>query len=75
MTERRVQIGAAVGQLEELSMEIQGRDQVSGLPRTITITTSEVVEAIQEPLSMTAGVAKRVLRRALRERRELRANG
>ena len=57
----KIQIGAAVSQYEELSIEIQGRDQVSGLPRTITITTGEVVEAIQEPLMMIAGVAKRVL--------------
>ena len=57
----KVQIGAAVPQMEELSMEIQGRDQVSGLPRTITISTSEVVEAVEEPLNMIAGVAKRAL--------------
>jgi rod shape-determining protein MreB len=57
----KIQIGAAVPQVDELAMEIQGRDQVSGLPRTITITTSEVVEAIQEPLSMVVGVAKKVL--------------
>ena len=42
----KIQIGAAVDIGEELSMEIQGRDQVGGLPRTITVTTSEVVEAI-----------------------------
>ncbi|MCL4875584.1 MAG: rod shape-determining protein [Anaerolineae bacterium] len=57
----KIQIGAAVNLLEELYMEIQGRDQVSGLPRTITVATSEVVEAIQEPLAMIVGVAKRVL--------------
>jgi rod shape-determining protein MreB len=44
----KIQIGAAVDIGEELSMEIQGRDQVGGLPRTITVTTSEVVEAIEE---------------------------
>jgi rod shape-determining protein MreB len=42
-------------------MEIQGRDQVGGLPRTITVTTSEVVEAIQEPLGTIAGAAQAVL--------------
>jgi rod shape-determining protein MreB len=57
----KIQIGAAVYQPEELSMEIQGRDQVSGLPRAITIATGEVVEAIQEPLGMIASVAKKVL--------------
>ncbi|MFP4324213.1 MAG: rod shape-determining protein [Anaerolineales bacterium] len=57
----KIQVGAAVPQPEELSMEIQGRDQVSGLPRTITITTSEVAEAIEETLAMSVSVAKRVL--------------
>lgn len=42
-------------------MEIQGRDQVGGLPRTITVTTSEVVEAIEEPLATIVGAAKSVL--------------
>jgi rod shape-determining protein MreB len=57
----KIQIGAAVEQADELSMEIQGRDQVSGLPRTITLTTSEIVEALHESLVMIAGVAKQVL--------------
>ena len=57
----KIQIGAAVEQPEELSMEIQGRDQVSGLPRTITISTSEVVEALREPLITIASVARQVL--------------
>jgi rod shape-determining protein MreB len=57
----KIQIGAATDIGEELSMEIQGRDQVGGLPRTITVTTSEVVEAIQEPLSTIISAAKNVL--------------
>lgn len=57
----KIQIGAAVDIGEELSMEIQGRDQVGGLPRTITVTTSEVVEAIAEPLNTIVGAAKSVL--------------
>jgi rod shape-determining protein MreB len=57
----KIQIGAAVGISEELSMEIQGRDQVGGLPRTITVTTSEVVEAIQEPLAGIVSAAQAVL--------------
>jgi rod shape-determining protein MreB len=57
----KIQIGAAVDIGEEMSMEIQGRDQVGGLPRTITVTTSEVVEAIEEPLAGIVGAAKAVL--------------
>ena len=57
----KIQIGAAVDIGQELSMEIQGRDQVGGLPRTITVTTSEVVEAIAEPLATIVGAAQAVL--------------
>ncbi len=57
----KIQIGAAVDQPEELSMEIQGRDNVSGLPRTVRVTTGEVVEALAEPLSQIAAVVKAVL--------------
>lgn len=57
----KIQIGAALAPAEEMSMEIQGRDNVSGLPRTILITTGEVVEAMAEPLSMIAGVVRSVL--------------
>lgn len=57
----KIQIGAAVPQPEELSMEVQGRDNVSGLPRTITLTTGEVVEAMEEPLDQIADVLKGVL--------------
>jgi rod shape-determining protein MreB len=57
----KIQVGAAVDQPEEVSMEIQGRDNVSGLPRMITITTGEVVEALAEPLSGIATVVKNVL--------------
>lgn len=57
----KIQIGAAVDQDQELSMEIQGRDQVAGLPRTITITTSEVVEALRETLMTIANVARQTL--------------
>ncbi len=57
----KIQIGAATDIGEELSMEIQGRDQVGGLPRTITITTSEVIEAIREPLNTVVSAAQAVL--------------
>ena len=45
-----MRIGAAVPQDTENSMEVQGQDQVTGLPRPITLTTGEIVEALQEPL-------------------------
>ncbi len=59
----KINIGAAVDIGEELRMDIQGRDQINGLPKTITLTTSEIVEALGEPLALIAGVVKRVLER------------
>lgn len=57
----KIQVGAAVPVNEEMTMELQGRDNVSGLPRTITISTGEIVEAIDEPLREIAGVVRAVL--------------
>jgi rod shape-determining protein MreB and related proteins len=57
----KIQIGAAVPLAEDLRMELQGRDQLNGLPRTISIMTSEVVEAINDVLKAIAGVARSVL--------------
>ena len=44
-------------------MEVQGRDQVAGLPRTITVSSNDVVEALSEPISAVLGVIKSVLER------------
>ncbi|HDQ74187.1 MAG TPA: rod shape-determining protein [Chloroflexi bacterium] len=59
----KIRIGSALPLEEDLSMEVQGRDQVAGLPRTITITTEEVTEALSEPLMAIIGVIKTVLER------------
>lgn len=57
----KIQVGAALELTENMTMEMQGRDNVSGLPRTVTVGTEEVVEAIAEPLHMIADVVKSVL--------------
>lgn len=57
----KIRIGAAVPQDEEQSMEIQGQDQVTGLPRPATLTTGEVVEAMADALADTVETARRVL--------------
>ena len=61
--EVKIRIGAAIPQAEEMSMEVQGRDQVTGLPRIISLNTGEVVEALQEPLAIIIGAVKNVLER------------
>ena len=57
----KIRIGAALPSDEEKTMEIQGQDQVSGLPKPASLTTNEIVEALQDPLSDIAYTTKRVL--------------
>lgn len=48
---------------EEMYMQVQGRDQVTGLPRTVELSSNEIVEALQEPLAQIAACVKSVLER------------
>lgn len=57
----KIRIGAAVLQDKEESLEVQGQDQVSGLPRPVTLTSGEVVEALQDPLKQVIENCRRVL--------------
>jgi rod shape-determining protein MreB len=59
--EIKVKIGSAVDLEDRLEMNVQGRDQVAGLPRTVTITSSDVAEAISEPLAAIVNVVRAVL--------------
>ena len=61
--ELKIRIGSAVPLDDELEMEVRGRDQVAGLPRTIIVRTNEVVEAIAEPLEAIVGAVRTVLER------------
>jgi rod shape-determining protein MreB len=59
--EVKIQVGSALPLEQEMQMEVRGRDQVSGLPKTITVTSGEVTEAIGEPLAALASTARGVL--------------
>jgi len=48
--EIKLQVGAAIPLEQDSALEVQGRDQVNGLPRKVTVTTSDVLEALEEPL-------------------------
>jgi rod shape-determining protein MreB and related proteins len=48
--EIKIKIGSALPVEKEVTIEIRGRDLVQGLPKTIQVSTNEVVEAIQEEL-------------------------
>jgi len=57
----KINIGAALPMDEPLIMEVRGRDMITGLPRTITMTTNDVVEAINNPLEGIIETVKEVL--------------
>ncbi|MEZ6244234.1 MAG: rod shape-determining protein [Phycisphaerales bacterium] len=60
----KIQIGSAVPQEEETSVEVRGRDMISGLPRKATITSEEIREALQEPIGAIIETVTRTLERA-----------
>jgi len=57
----KIRIGAALPADEQETMDIQGQDQVSGLPKPATLTTDEIVEALQPPLEDIANTIRKVL--------------
>lgn len=59
--EIKITIGSAMALPEEEVMEIKGRDNITGLPKTVTISTNEVVEAITEELKEMVKAVKVVL--------------
>jgi len=59
----KIQIGSAASLEEELSMEVRGRDMVSGLPRKTTVTSEEIRECLREPLGQIVDLIMRTLER------------
>jgi rod shape-determining protein MreB len=59
--EIKIAVGSAVMMKEPLVTEVRGRDIVSGLPRSMEISSNEVTEAIQEPLRLIVGAVRGVL--------------
>ncbi|MEP7158728.1 MAG: rod shape-determining protein [Chloroflexota bacterium] len=59
--EVKIQIGTALPLERELHMEVRGRDLIAGLPRTVPLTSSEVMEALEAPLQQIVGAVRAVL--------------
>jgi len=59
--EVKIAIGSAMPLDEDIRMEVRGRDEVAGLPRTIQIHANEVTDAITEPLEAIIGAVRAVL--------------
>jgi rod shape-determining protein MreB len=59
----KINIGSACPIEEELEMEVSGRDLIAGLPRTTTVTSQEIREALREPVQAMIEAVKRTLER------------
>lgn len=59
--EVKLAIGSAMPVEEDVVMEVRGRDEVAGLPRTIQVHANEITDAITEPLEAIIGAVRAVL--------------
>ena len=61
--EIKLRLGSAYALEKEMTMEVKGRDQVAGLPKTITITSTEIREALAEPVARIIEAIRTTLER------------
>ncbi|PIP41555.1 rod shape-determining protein [Candidatus Desantisbacteria bacterium CG_4_9_14_3_um_filter_40_11] len=59
--EIKIKIGSAYPLPEEQAMEVKGRDTMTGLPRTLRLTSEEIREALKEPVSFIVEIVKTAL--------------
>jgi rod shape-determining protein MreB len=59
--EVKIAIGSAMPLEEDVIMDVRGRDQVAGLPRTVQVHANEITEAMTEPLEAIIGAVRAVL--------------
>ena len=59
----KINIGCVYPKIQDTDMEIRGRDLITGLPKTIKIYSSEMMEALQEPAMMIVDAVHSVLER------------
>ncbi len=57
----KIKIGSAFPLEEELEMEVKGRDLVAGIPKTLRITSTEIREALNEPVNSIVEAVKQAL--------------
>jgi len=57
----KIQIGSAAPVGEEREMDVKGRDLVSGIPKTVRVHSSEIREAVQEPIQQIVDAVRRAL--------------
>jgi len=64
MAERlKIAVGSAIYMDKPLTMEVKGRDMITGLPRTVTVNSDDTTEALQHDLELLVEAIKEVLQR------------
>jgi rod shape-determining protein MreB len=61
--EVKIAVGSALPLEEDLTTDVRGRDQISGLPKNITVTSQEITQALLDPLAAILGAIRSVLER------------
>ncbi len=61
--ELKINIGTVYPRVQEVSMDVRGRNLISGLPKTISVTSAEIMEALEEPMSSIIEAVHAVLER------------
>ena len=59
--ELKQQIGCVFPKIQDMEMDVRGRDLITGLPRTITMYSSEMIEALEEPAMLIVDAVHSVL--------------
>lgn len=59
--EVKINIGSALYMEDKLTMDVRGRDMISGLPKTIAVSSDDITDAIQNELDGIVQAAKNVL--------------
>ena len=61
--ELKQQVGCVYPKIQDMEMDVRGRDLITGLPRTLTIYSSEMIEALEEPSMLIVDAVHSVLER------------
>ena len=61
--ELKQQIGCVFPKIQDMEMDVRGRDLITGLPKTITVYSSEMMEALEEPAMLIIDAVHSVLER------------
>ena len=57
----KVNVGCVYPTIQDVEMDIRGRDLITGLPKTLTVHSSEMMEALEEPVNMIVDAVHSVL--------------